>query len=62
MRFPRVIVASNDNTEDLHSSELTCNYYVAYIEGGRRGPPVIFSGLKSLLETSRPMPKFDWSA
>jgi uncharacterized protein YndB with AHSA1/START domain len=29
------------------------------LEGGRRGWPVILSGLKSLLETGRPLPKFD---
>ncbi len=30
-----------------------------YLEGGRRGWPVILSGLKSLLETGRPLPEFD---
>jgi len=29
-----------------------------YLEGGRKGWPIILSGLKSLLETGRPMPKF----
>jgi uncharacterized protein YndB with AHSA1/START domain len=29
-----------------------------YVEGGRRGWPIILSGLKSLLETGRPLPKF----
>jgi uncharacterized protein YndB with AHSA1/START domain len=33
-----------------------------YLEGGRRGWPVILSGLKSLLETGRPLPKFDMAA
>ena len=33
-----------------------------FFEGGRRGWPVILSGLKSLLETGRALPKFDWSA
>ena len=33
-----------------------------YLEGGRRGWPIILSGLKSLIETGRPLPKFDWSA
>ncbi|MBI2487128.1 MAG: SRPBCC domain-containing protein [Deltaproteobacteria bacterium] len=33
-----------------------------YLEGGRRGWPLILSGLKSLLETGRALPKFDWSA
>jgi len=33
-----------------------------YLEGGRRGWPVILSGLKSLLETGRPLPKFDFLA
>jgi uncharacterized protein YndB with AHSA1/START domain len=31
------------------------------VEGGRRGWPVILSGLKSLLETGRPLPAFDMS-
>ena len=32
------------------------------LEGGRRGWPIILSGLKSLLETGRALPKFDiWS-
>lgn len=30
-----------------------------YLEGGRRGWPIILSGLKSLLETGRPLPRFD---
>lgn len=30
-----------------------------YVEGGRRGWPIILSGLKSLLETGRPLPKFE---
>ncbi|MCX7014599.1 MAG: hypothetical protein NTW86_18955 [Candidatus Sumerlaeota bacterium] len=30
-----------------------------YLEGGRRGWPVILSGLKTLLETSRFLPAFD---
>lgn len=30
------------------------------LEGGRRGWPVILSGLKSLLETGKPLPKFDF--
>lgn len=30
-----------------------------YLEGGRRGWPMILSGLKSLLETGNPLPKFD---
>ena len=30
-----------------------------YIEGGRRGWPIILSGLKTLLETGRPMPRFE---
>ncbi len=29
------------------------------IEGGRRGWPIILSGLKTLLETGRPLPKFE---
>jgi hypothetical protein len=29
------------------------------LEGGRRGWPVILSGLKSLLEPGKPLPKFD---
>jgi uncharacterized protein YndB with AHSA1/START domain len=29
-----------------------------YLEGGRKGWPIILSGLKSLLETGHPMPKF----
>jgi len=33
-----------------------------YKEGGRRGWPVILCGLKSLLETGRPLPPFDMSA
>jgi len=33
-----------------------------YLEGGRRGWPVILSGLKSLLETGRPLPKFEMPA
>ncbi|HLQ26487.1 MAG TPA: SRPBCC family protein [Acidiferrobacterales bacterium] len=33
-----------------------------YKEGGRRGWPVILCGLKSLLETGRPLPQFDFSA
>lgn len=32
-----------------------------YLEGGRRGWPIILSGLKSLLETGAPLPKFDMS-
>jgi len=30
-----------------------------YLEGGRRGWPAILSGLKSLLETGKPLPAFD---
>jgi uncharacterized protein YndB with AHSA1/START domain len=30
-----------------------------YVEGGRRGWPVVLSGLKTLLETGRPLPKFE---
>ncbi len=30
-----------------------------YVEGGRKGWPIILSGLKTLLETGRPMPKFE---
>ena len=30
-----------------------------YAEGGRRGWPIILSGLKSLLETGRSLPKFE---
>lgn len=30
-----------------------------YVEGGRKGWPIILSGLKSLLETGRPLPKFE---
>ncbi len=29
-----------------------------FVEGGRRGWPIILSGLKSLLETGHPLPKF----
>lgn len=29
-----------------------------YLEGGRQGWPLILSGLKTLLETGRPLPKF----
>jgi uncharacterized protein YndB with AHSA1/START domain len=29
-----------------------------YVEGGRRGWPIILSGLKTLLETGRPLPRF----
>lgn len=29
------------------------------LEGGRRGWPIILSGLKTLLETGRPLPKLD---
>jgi hypothetical protein len=29
-----------------------------YVEGSRRGWPIILSGLKTLLETARPLPKF----
>ncbi len=29
-----------------------------YVEGGRKGWPIILSGLKSLLETGRPLPTF----
>jgi uncharacterized protein YndB with AHSA1/START domain len=32
------------------------------LEGGRRGWPVILSGLKTLLETGHPMPKFDMTS
>ncbi len=32
-----------------------------YKEGGRRGWPVILCGLKSLLETGRPLPKFEFT-
>ena len=31
-----------------------------FLEGGGRGWPVILSGLKTLLETGRPFPEFDW--
>jgi len=31
------------------------------LEGGRRGWPAILSGLKTLVETDKPMPKFDTS-
>ncbi len=30
-----------------------------YVEGGRRGWPIILSGLKTLLETGRPLPQFE---
>jgi uncharacterized protein YndB with AHSA1/START domain len=30
-----------------------------YVEGGRRGWPYVLSGLKTLLETDRPMPMLD---
>jgi uncharacterized protein YndB with AHSA1/START domain len=30
-----------------------------YLEGGRQGWPLILSGLKTLLETGRPLPKFE---
>ena len=30
-------------------------------EGGRRGWPIILSGLKTLLETGRPLPQFELS-
>lgn len=30
-----------------------------YVEGGRRGWPIILSGLKTLLETGHPLPKFE---
>ncbi len=33
-----------------------------YLEGGRRGWPIILCGLKTLLETGRPMPPVDPSA
>jgi uncharacterized protein YndB with AHSA1/START domain len=33
-----------------------------YYEGGRRGWPIILSGLKSLLETGHALPKFDMGA
>jgi hypothetical protein len=29
-----------------------------YLEGGRQGWPLILSGLKTLVETGRPLPKF----
>jgi hypothetical protein len=29
------------------------------LEGGRRSWPIILSGLKTLFETGRPLPKFD---
>ncbi len=32
----------------------------AMLEGGRRGWPVILNNLKTLLETGRPMPEFDF--
>jgi len=35
---------------------------VKYLEGGRRGWPVILSGFKTLLETGRPLPPLDWQA
>ena len=31
------------------------------LEGGRRGWPVILSGLKSLLETGKALPAWDWA-
>ncbi len=33
-----------------------------YLEGGRQGWPVILSGLKTLVETGKPLPKYDWAA
>ena len=30
-----------------------------YVEGGRRGWPIILSGLKTLLETGHPLPRFE---
>ena len=30
-----------------------------YLEGGRQGWPLILSGLKTLVETGRPLPKFE---
>lgn len=31
-----------------------------YLEGGRKGWPIILSGLKSLIETGKPLPECDW--
>jgi uncharacterized protein YndB with AHSA1/START domain len=33
-----------------------------YLEGGRRGWPIILSGLKTLIESGHPLPAFDASA
>jgi Activator of Hsp90 ATPase homolog 1-like protein len=30
-----------------------------YLEGGRQGWPLILSGLKTLVETGRPLPRFE---
>jgi uncharacterized protein YndB with AHSA1/START domain len=30
-----------------------------FVEGGRRGWPIVLSGLKTLLETGHPLPKFE---
>ncbi len=32
-----------------------------YVDGGRKGWPIILSGLKSLLETGQSLPKFNMS-
>jgi len=37
-------------------------FFKNFRKGGRRGWPVILSGLKSLLETGKPVPEFDWWA
>lgn len=43
-------------------SAMLRNKLVAGLEGGRRGWPVILSGLKSLLETGKPLPQFGFVA
>ena len=41
--------------KEFHSEGLSKKY----IEGGRRGWPITLSGLKTLLETGHPMPRFE---
>ncbi|HEY1067641.1 MAG TPA: SRPBCC family protein [Pirellulales bacterium] len=63
----RVVYQIDSLNEQDAVSRLTVSEYVdetlpeKYLEGGRRGWPIILSGLKSLLETGRPLPKFEMS-
>jgi uncharacterized protein YndB with AHSA1/START domain len=63
--LPEAVVAFRlDPMGDVVRLTLEKHFPVAidpkYLESGRRGWPAILSGLKTLLETGKPLPEFDW--